>query len=156
MGWHVPEDLDNLGRRVAELRTKLGWTQQELADRLAVSRTAVSHLEAGMTHPSERTVVLLAGLFKVEPPELVVGTKYPSAKSERLPPVAARYTELEHLVEMLANDLEWLTRTGGAFDRVVLDEWEARLLAVDDHTVTLRERELLNDARRRVRARRAG
>jgi transcriptional regulator with XRE-family HTH domain len=60
VGWHVQE---NLGRRIADLRAKLGYTQQELAERLAVSRTAVSHLEAGMTVPGERTVVLLAGLF---------------------------------------------------------------------------------------------
>ena len=51
---------ENLGRRIAAYRAKLGLTQQELADRLAVSRTAVSHLEAGMTVPGERTIVLLA------------------------------------------------------------------------------------------------
>ena len=82
------EELENLGRRIADQRGKLGLTQQELAERLAVSRTAVSHLEAGMTVPGERTVVLLAGLFKIEPHELVAGTNYPLAKAERLPVVA--------------------------------------------------------------------
>src|SRR5579885_550645 len=97
MGWHVREEVvgESLGRRIAAFRAKLGLTQQELADRLAVSRTAVSHMEAGMTVPGERTVVLLAGLFKVEPHELVAGTNYPSGKAERLPVVAARYTEVE-------------------------------------------------------------
>src|SRR3954466_15218590 len=116
---------EGLGRRIAAHRAKLGFTQQELADRLAVSRTAVSHLEAGMTVPGERTVVLLAGLFKVEPRELVAGTSYPLGKAERLPAVAARYTELELLVALLDNDLAWLERSAGTEARRVLDEWEA-------------------------------
>jgi transcriptional regulator with XRE-family HTH domain len=146
---------ENLGRRIADLRAKLGYTQQELAERLAVSRTAVSHLEAGMTVPGERTVVLLAGLFKMEPHELVAGTIYPVAKAERLPAVAARHTELELLVALLDNDLAWLERTDGSFDRRVLDEWDARLLAADSSHLDLRERELLRDAMRRVRTRRS-
>jgi len=155
VGWHVSENLENLGRRVAQLRVKLGWTQQELADRMAISRTAVSHLEAGITQPGERTVVLLAGLFKVEPRELVAGTKYPAAKAERLPAVAARFTHVELLAELLANDLAWLERTGGVFDRAALDEWDNRLQSVDEHALDLRERELLRHVRRLVRERRS-
>jgi len=145
---------EGLGRRIAAHRAKLGLTQQELADRLAVSRTAVSHLEAGMTVPGERTIVLLAGLFKVEPRELVADTNYPIAKAERLPAVAARYTEIELLLALLDNDLTWLERTDGADERRVLDEWDARLRVIDEHALDLRERELLRDARASVRKRR--
>jgi transcriptional regulator with XRE-family HTH domain len=145
------DELENLGRRIADLRGKLGFTQQELADRLAISRTAVSHLEAGMTVPGERTVVLLAGLFKIEPHALVAGTNYPPGKSERLPAVAARYTEVELLVVLLDNDLAWLERTGERHHLRVLDEWDARLSSVDDHALDTRERELVREARRRVR-----
>jgi transcriptional regulator with XRE-family HTH domain len=144
---------EHLGRRIADYRQKLGWTQQELADRLAISRVAVSHLEGGLTPPSERTVVLLAGLFKVEPHELVIGTSYPLAKAERLPQVATRYTQLELELELLAADLAWCERTGGAFDRAVLDEWEARLLAIDEQALDRRERAALDDARAQVRRR---
>src|SRR5687768_8279074 len=97
---------ENFGRRVARLRAALGLTQQEVADRIALSRTAISHLESGVTTPSERTVTLLAGLFKLEPPELVEGTNYPIAKAERLPEVAARYTEAELQVRLLEAKLE--------------------------------------------------
>src|SRR3954452_12050816 len=103
----VPESL---GRRIAGHRAKLGLTQQELADRLAISRVAVSHLESGMSDPGERTVTLLAGLFKVEPYELVAGTNYPAAKTDRLPVVATRYTEVELQLELLDRDLAWLDR----------------------------------------------
>jgi transcriptional regulator with XRE-family HTH domain len=144
---------EGLGRRIASYRAKLGLTQHELADRLAVSRTAVSHLEAGMAVPGERTVVLLAGLFKIEPRELVAGTSYPQAKAERLPAVAARYTEIEALLLLVDNDLAWLERTNGADERRVLDEWEARLRAIDDRELDARERGLLLEARAAIRAR---
>ena len=148
------EQSENLGRRIADLRAKLGMTQQELAERLSVSRTAVSHLEAGMTVPGERTVVLLAGLFKVEPRELVAATNYPLGKAERLPAVAARYTEVELLMVLLDNDLAWLERTGDVHRRRVLDEWDARLCSIDDNGIDLRERELVREARKRVRVNR--
>jgi transcriptional regulator with XRE-family HTH domain len=96
---------DSLGRRIAALRYQLGWTQQELADRLGVSRVAVSHLEAGLNVPGERTVTILAGLFKLEPHELVAGTTYPIAKTERLPVVACRYTEAELQLRLFEVDL---------------------------------------------------
>src|SRR3954447_25783623 len=102
---------ENLGRRIADHRAKLGITQQDLAERVGISRVAVSHLEAGMSDPSERTVALLAGVFKVDPHELVAGTSYPSAKADRLPLVVARYTEVELQLELLDNDVAWMERT---------------------------------------------
>lgn len=99
-----PRGTPELGRRIARLRGDLGWNQQELAERIGVSRTAVSHLEAGLSSPGERTVAILAGLFKVEPHELVAGTDYPAAKAERLPVVVCRYTEIELQLRLLAAD----------------------------------------------------
>jgi transcriptional regulator with XRE-family HTH domain len=87
---------ESLSDRIAKLRTELGWTQAELAERVAISRVALSHIESGISMPGERTVALLAGVFKIEPHDLVGGTDYPPAKAERLPLVAARYTEVEH------------------------------------------------------------
>src|SRR3954464_6389402 len=102
-----------LGDRIARLRRELGWTQQELAERLAISRVAVSHLESGASVPSERTVTLLPGVFKLEPVELVADTGYPIAKAERLPVTAARYTEVElqlRLFEATPGDPAWPER----------------------------------------------
>jgi transcriptional regulator with XRE-family HTH domain len=142
---------EKLGRRIADLRAKLGWTQQELADRVGISRVAVSHLEAGMSDPGERTVTLLAGVFKVEPHELVAGTTYPPAKADRLPLVTARYTEVELQLALLERDLAWLERVE---DRALLAEWDVRLLALLDATHDREELALIDAARRRVRARR--
>ena len=92
---------ESLGDRIAKHRTELGWTQAELAGRAGISRVALSHIESSISTPGERTVALLAGVFKVEPHELVADTDYPAAKAERLPLVAARYTEVEHQLALL-------------------------------------------------------
>jgi transcriptional regulator with XRE-family HTH domain len=148
VGWHMREKL---GRRVAALRLDRGWTQQQLADRLAVSRVAVSHLESGLTDPGERTVTLLAGIFRLEPHELVAGTSYPTAKAERLPVVVARWTEAEHLLALFERDLAWSDRTGGTYDRAMLDDWEKTLVSAIDGAYDLHERQRLVEALRRLR-----
>jgi transcriptional regulator with XRE-family HTH domain len=154
----VPEDDspagETLGQRIARLRCLLGWTQQELADRAAISRVAVSHLELGITVPSERTLALLAGIFHLEPLELVEGTAYPEPKAERLPLVAARYTEIEHQVALLQRDLAWLerlVRLGGGVSAEPLAEqiraeWRRRLAELTARTLDPHEQRLLAEA----------
>ena len=134
---------ENLGRRIARRRSDLGWTQADLAARLAISRVAVSHLEAGISVPGERTVTLLAGLFKLEPHELVAGTNYPPAKSERLPVVACRYTEVDLQLRLLDGEIE---RTGAGFDPVLADEWRRRLAKLRHSSHDRRERDALDEA----------
>jgi len=144
--------LETLGQRIARMRAALGWTQQEVADRLAISRVAVSHLEMGLSTPSERTVTLLAGLFKCEPAELVAGTSYPAAKAERLPPCACRYTEAEHQLALLERDASWIARAAGlpgleGLCRELRDQWALRLERLARDTLDPRERELVERGR---------
>lgn len=141
-----------LSQRIARLRVAGGWTQQEIAERLAISRVAVSHLEAGLSTPSERTVTLLAGLFKIEPMSLVEGTGYPLAKAERLPPVACRYTELEHQLALIERDAAWVVRCGSApalqgtlYE--LCDSWALSLERLSSTCSDPREQRLLQQAR---------
>jgi transcriptional regulator with XRE-family HTH domain len=134
-----PPGAGSLGQRIATLRVDRGWTQQQLADRLGISRVAVSHLETDLNTPSERTVALLAGLFRLEPHDLVDGTSYPIAKSDRLPLVVTRWTEVEHQLALLARDLWWLDGADGAAEAAprrvvdqVLGEWETTLAKLAD------------------------
>jgi transcriptional regulator with XRE-family HTH domain len=138
---------------VAKLRAELGWTQARLAERIGLSRVALSHVEANLSVPSERTVILLAGVFGREPHELTGGTDYPLAKAERLPPVAARYTEVGHQLAALAVVLELLERLPATpeLERVgrdVRDEWRARLRRLAEGTADGDERERLRTALR--------
>jgi len=51
--------------RLEELRKKAGLTQEELADRLAVSRQTIGSLEAGRYNPSIQLAFKLARFFRV-------------------------------------------------------------------------------------------
>lgn len=84
--------IESIGKRIAYLRQENGWTQQSLGDRLAMSRVAISHIEMDLSIPSERTITLMAGVFKLSPTDLVEGTTYPRAKAERLPELTTIYT----------------------------------------------------------------
>jgi len=130
-----------LGHRIAKHRTELGWTQAELAERVGISRVALSHIESAISSPGERTIALLAGLFKVEPHELVAGTDYPLAKAERLPVVAARYTEVEHQLALLDAQLSVVVDPVQRAHMVA--DWRGVLLRLLDGTHDRREQGLL-------------
>ncbi len=154
-----PAGPGSLGQRIAVLRADRGWTQQHLADRLGISRVAVSHLETDVNTPSERTVAMLAGLFRLEPHELVGGTSYPDAKSDRLPLVVARWTEVEHRLALLRRDLWWLDGEAGAHPApdaadAVLLEWEVTLAKLAARVVDAEGTQAVADARRVVADRR--
>ena len=56
--------------RLAALRSANDWTQQELADRVEVSRQTIISLEGGRYNPSILLAFRLARLFEVKIEEL--------------------------------------------------------------------------------------
>jgi transcriptional regulator with XRE-family HTH domain len=150
---------ETIGRRIARLRQESGWTQQSLAARLAISRVAISQIEMDLTIPSERTVTLLAGLFKRSPQALVEDTTYPLAKAERLPEVACCYTALEHDLALLDNDLAWIKRlvdhpgSPDSYPRLAaegLAKWRSRLEAWREQVTDESEKAQLEAARQKL------
>ena len=120
-----------------------------------MSRTALSHLEAGMRVASERTVVILAGVFATPPHDLVADTSYPQAKSDRLPVIVALHTEVDMVLALCAAELALAKRCGDA--AVVVERaafWSERLgqLArqwpdpVDRRRLDIARREMGGDA----------
>lgn len=135
------------------LRSARGWTQQQLADRVGISRVAVSHLEAGINSPDARTVALLGSAFGLEPSEVVAGTDYPVAKADRLPLVVARHTEVAHQIALMEVDLSWVeggAEVDGDLVDEVRDRWRHSLRILAKTVVDPEERSLLDGARRRL------
>ena len=54
-----------LGEKIAQLRRKNGWSQEELADKMGVSRQAVSKWESNQTTPDLERILRLSSLFGV-------------------------------------------------------------------------------------------
>ncbi|WP_455138703.1 helix-turn-helix transcriptional regulator [Thermophilibacter sp.] len=63
----------DIGNQIRERRQALGLSQEELAQRLYVSRVTVSHWETDKTLPDVQSMLLLANLFGTTIDELVRG-----------------------------------------------------------------------------------
>jgi transcriptional regulator with XRE-family HTH domain len=142
--------VELLGRRIARCRADREWTQNDLAERIGISRVAVSHLEASISTAGERTVVLLAGCFRQEPHQFVANTDYPAAKTDRLPLVAARYTEVEHVVAVVSAVVSVLDACDDASRRRLVEpirqHWLPRLNALLSTSTDQRSRAQLKVA----------
>ena len=54
-----------LSEKIINLRKSRGWSQEELAERLDVSRQSVSKWESGVSNPELDKIVAMSTLFGV-------------------------------------------------------------------------------------------
>ena len=64
-----------LGERIAQLRREAGLSQEGLAERMGVSRQAVSKWENGSSEPSTANLLALAKLYGVDLGALLEGVE---------------------------------------------------------------------------------
>lgn len=69
----VDDHLARLGRRIRDLRTQRGWSQEQFADVCGVHRTYMGHLERGEKSVSFSSIVRVATALDVSLPELFTG-----------------------------------------------------------------------------------
>ncbi len=63
----------DIGNQIKERRQRLGLSQEELAQRLYVTRVTISHWETSKTLPDVQSMLLLANLFGTTIDEMVRG-----------------------------------------------------------------------------------
>lgn len=63
------------GDKLLELRKQKGWSQEELGDKLDVSRQTVSKWEAGQTTPEMEKLILMSEVFNVTLDEIMIPDK---------------------------------------------------------------------------------
>jgi len=91
-------------QRIRELRSERGWSQQDLAHRLGMSRQAVTAIETGKSEPSLSTAFRLAWLFELPVEEIFAA-------------------DVEEKMAFLNATWQYQDRMATAFDEVgVLDE----------------------------------
>lgn len=86
-----------LGRRIKRLRSKLGLTQDALAERVQISPKYLSNIERGRENPTLDTLLRLAKSLKVEPWEVFL------LNSEVLDRQALR-SQLDRLLDQTNNE----------------------------------------------------
>lgn len=74
----------SFGTRITNLRKNLKLTQQELADKLGISRAALSHYEKDRRDPDSDTLIKLSEFFDVSIDYLLKGEDYRSKAKEIL------------------------------------------------------------------------
>lgn len=67
----IKTSYQKLGRKIQKLRKAVGLTQEEMAERLNISRTHMGHLEQGRKKPSLELLEKIAKHLKVKVNELI-------------------------------------------------------------------------------------
>ena len=75
-------DIKQSGKRIHQLRIQAGFTQSELALKLNINRSFLSHIESGEKGCSVDLLVQLSKLFNVSLDYLVLGKRSLSLKEE--------------------------------------------------------------------------
>lgn len=90
-----------LSEKIIELRKAVGWSQEQLADRLDISRQSVSKWESGTSVPELDKIVKMSDIFNVSTDYLLKEENFLSeaekqesqTEAEHLPPLSAQNTE---------------------------------------------------------------
>lgn len=72
----------SIAERIMNLRKKEGWSQEELADRLGVSRQSVSKWESGASVPDINRILEMSELFGVSTDHLLKGEGNDSSEAQ--------------------------------------------------------------------------
>ena len=105
---HIENLQRSLGRRIRELRSKHGWTQEQFAEFCGLHRTYLGHVERGEKNVSLSTVLRVANALGVRTSSLLGGSEKgqatPDLKHLRPPMTGAsirRHPEVHRLLEEL-------------------------------------------------------
>jgi transcriptional regulator with XRE-family HTH domain len=76
-------DLEPIGKRIARIRKNKGFTQEELAKNMGITRTRLSKYEIDMIHLNDEMLIRLAQSLEVTTDELLGLKDHPSANKNK-------------------------------------------------------------------------
>ena len=133
------ENICSLAERLVELRKKQGYSQQEIADRLSVTRQTISNWECGQGAPALDKAAELAAIYQISLDELAgLADKgeAPEADLHILKKLEGRRCQLEFTEE----------NTIDAVMDGLLDNANVRILEVGDRWVRIEYERKKEDA----------
>ena len=111
--------------KLYELRKQKGFSQEELANRLNVSRQTVSKWEVGDSTPDMEKLVAMSDLFGISLDELVLDKSPEPAPVEQVPVKSELYSDIKKYV--LTDDNKKKVRKGAKIALIVF----GIILAID-------------------------
>lgn len=105
----------NLADRIQQLRKIRGISQEELADRIGVSRQAVSKWESGQTSPDLEKIVLLSDYFEVTTDYLLKGVSPTPAQTG-----PDQTVSVQSVPAQIVPDVQIFTMAGSALNLIGL------------------------------------
>lgn len=75
--------MQEFGNRLYELRKKSGLSQENLAEKLNISRQTLSKWELGESTPDMEKLIAISDLFEISLDELMLGKKPPTGVSDK-------------------------------------------------------------------------
>ena len=72
--------MRDIGKNIRELRLRAGFSQDELAERLFVTRQTVSNYENGRTRPDVEQILRLAEIFGTDANAVLYGPPVPESR----------------------------------------------------------------------------
>lgn len=76
--------MATVGKHIKSLRTKKHMTQDELAEKLFVSRQTVSNYETGKSHPDIDTLIKISEIFDTDVNTLIYGIPVPPSRKKEI------------------------------------------------------------------------
>ena len=67
--------MSRIGKNIKKARSEKGYTQEQLAQKLSVTRNTISNYETGHSNPDIEMLQLLAEALKTDPNTLIYGEK---------------------------------------------------------------------------------
>lgn len=61
----LDKEVYSMQNRIKELRAKYNLTQEQLAEKIGISRPALSDIETGKTIPRGQTIIRIANVFGI-------------------------------------------------------------------------------------------
>ncbi len=108
-------DYELLGKRIRRQRQDVGWTQEQLAERINVSTSYVGHIERGSRKASIDTLVDIANAMGVTA-DYLLGANLVHASGSLMPDHlnAARLGAYQEILTTMQNQLDkWLAGAEG-------------------------------------------
>ncbi len=103
--------MQDFGKRIKELRQRAGLTQQQLAERILVSKAAISNYELYERNPSPEILIRLARVFHVS-------TDYLLGVEEKI--------QVLDVSDLTDEDVEVLEQTAALLRRKNLEQKQVR------------------------------